>query len=117
MRLKLMMKNLVFGILVLVLLSTISSAQVSNITVRVQWNPNSPSDNVTEYTLVVDGGAPIVVLPAACDVTVCEQAVTLTFASHTFSLTATNQWGTSAASVVTENLSIPGVVSNIRILR
>jgi hypothetical protein len=98
-------------------LTALVPAQVPNVTVRVQWAPNPAIEAVTSYTLVVDGGLPLVVLPAACAPTVCEQAVTVTFASHTFSLVATNQWATSPAAVVTENLSVPGIPSSVRIVR
>lgn len=92
-------------------------AQVSNITVKVQWDPRPAGEAVTQYTLVVDSGAPLVVLPAACTATVCEQVVTVAFASHTFSLAATNQWGTGPSSTTTSNLSIPGAVVNMRVTR
>ena len=98
------------------ILAAVMSFQISNITVKAQWNPNTPSEAVTQYTLIVDGGAPITVLPSACTLTVCEQAITLTFASHTFSLTATNEWGTSPATLFTANLSVSSP-SNFRVVR
>ena len=104
-------------VLVLILCPVLTFAQVANITVKVQWSPNPAADAVTQYTLVVDSGAPLVVLPAACTATVCEQAVTLSFASHTFSLTATNAWGTSPPATATVNLSIPGAPGNLQITR
>lgn len=109
------MKRLTF--IFILLLNIFAYTQVNNITVRVQWNPNPAVDNVTSYTLVVDGGSPISVLPSACTPTVCEQTVTVTFASHTFAITATNQWGTSPTTTVTENLSIPNAPTNVRITR
>jgi hypothetical protein len=106
-----------FLIVVAVALASFAHAQISNVTVKVQWAPNPASEAVMQYTLVVDSGAPLVVLPASCTATVCEQSVTLSFATHTFSLTATNEWGTSPASTATANLSIPAAPTNLRIVR
>lgn len=99
------------------LLALFLALQVPNVTVRVQWSPNAPSNNVTSYALTVDGGTPIIVQPSACSPTTCEQSVTTTFAIHTFSLTATNQWGTSLPAIATEDLSIPSPPANFRIVR
>jgi hypothetical protein len=67
-------------------------AQTVPTIVHAQWAPNAAADNVTGYTVVVDGGAPLAV-PAALDATCsCIQApLSLsTFGSHTVSVTASN---------------------------
>jgi hypothetical protein len=92
-------------------------AQSSTMTVRVQWDPNPPSDGVTLYSLVLDGGAPLSVLPSVCTVSVCEQSVVVALGSHTATVTATNQWGTGPATAVTAVIAPPGPPKNLRIIK
>ena len=89
----------------------------TSLAVRVQWDPNPASDGVLLYTLVVDGGAPLSVPLGACSASLCEQGVTVSPGSHTFSLTATNQWGTSAPTGVTATITPPSPPKNIRIVK
>lgn len=92
-------------------------AQSPTITVRVQWDPNPASDGVTQYSLVVDGGAPLTVLPSVCTVSVCEQSIVVSLGSHTATVTATNQWGTGPATAVTTVIAPPGAPKNLRFIK
>ena len=104
-------------ILIVVLGFGLSAQAQQSIAVRVQWDPNVASDGVLNYTLIVDGGAPVSVTPSACTTTLCEQAVTVSPGSHRFSVTATNQWGTSAPTGVTVTIAPPGPPKNVRIVK
>lgn len=89
----------------------------SSVTVRVQWDPNPTTDAVTSYGLAVDGGTAVAVPASVCTSSLCEQSMTLSPGSHTFSVTATNQWGTSAATAVTVTITPPGPPKNVRIVK
>lgn len=88
----------------------------SSIPVRVQWDPNPVSDGITQYSLTVDGGAPLIVLPSVCTASLCEQALTVAPGSHTFIVSATNQWGTTPTTV-TAVIAPPVPPKNVRIVK
>ena len=105
------MKKILF---ILLLIPVISQAQTTH---YVQWDPNPTSDLVQYYTLVFDTSTAQSV-PAVIDSTCsCIQAqiAISTGGSHTVSVTATNQWGTSSPTVVTFNSNPAGKVANVRI--
>jgi hypothetical protein len=87
------------------------------VTARAVWSPNPAGDGVTHYTLTVDGGTPITIQAVSCGPTACEFAVTVSPATHTFHLTASNPWGTSPPAVATQDLSGPTTPTNFRIER
>jgi hypothetical protein len=89
----------------------------SPIAVRIQWDPNPASDGVTSYTVVVDGGSPITVLPTACTTTVCTLGASLSIGSHTVSVSATNDWGTGPATTLVKALIVPGAPKNLTIVK
>ncbi len=103
-------------------------AQTVPTTLKAQWDPNAPGENVTEYRVTVDGGAPIVVPPtlnAACSC--IQQAITIpTFGAHTVAVVAVNQSlstdPTSAQLSVPTSISFtlsppPGLVKNGKITK
>jgi hypothetical protein len=100
----------------LLFVPAVVSAQAS-MTVRVQWDPNTSADGVTTYTLTVDGGAPVSVPAASCTATLCEQSVSVPLGPHTFAVTATNAWGTSAATSVVQVVAPPLPPKNLRIVK
>mgnify|MGYP003394913302 CR=1 FL=1 len=66
-------------------------AQTLPTTLGANWNPNPASEAVIKYTLTVDGGTPIIILPSSCTPTVCTTRFPLTtWGSHTVSLVAVN---------------------------
>lgn len=100
--------------LILTLVASVASAQTQN--VRVVWDPNSATDNVTNYVLVLDGGAPINVPLTACTTVSCEVPQTVPNGQHTATVTAVNQWGTASTSI-TAVIAPPKPPSNLRILK
>ena len=57
----------------------------------VTWNPNAAVDNVVDYQVSLDAGAPLTVLATACTATTCSQAISLpTLGAHTVSVVARN---------------------------
>lgn len=80
------------------------------------WNPNPAGDNVTDYQVVLDGGAPQTVLPSACTGTpvVCSVPVTLTtFGAHTASVAARNLSMSGDPGVTGTPQSSPASVLNL----
>lgn len=66
-------------------------AQSVPTTVTASWNANPAADNVTQYQVALDGGAALVVLPAACVAGVCKATVPVnSFGAHAVALTAGN---------------------------
>ena len=104
-------------LIVLLVFGAFASAQTPTVAVRVQWDAPAAADGVTGHTLTIDGGTPIAVPLSACSTTTCEQATTVSPGSHTFSVTATNQWGTSVATVVTVPVGPPAAPKNLRIVK
>ena len=97
----------------LALWSLVGAAQTTH---YVQWDPNPATEQVTQYTLVYDATSGQTVAPTVDPTCACIQApVSVTAGSHTVSVTATNQWGTSAATTLTFNANPAGKVVNIRI--
>ncbi len=103
-------------------------AQALPATVHVQWDAPLPSDNVTGYTLILDGGAPITV-PNVTDVTcgcVRTPLVVPAFGPHTVTV-ATNVLflSTDPTSTITGTPTAPipftlakaGVVANGKVVR
>jgi hypothetical protein len=99
------------------LISTVLIAQQPTVTVRVQWDANPSSDLVTGYTLTIDTLAPITVPVSNCVLTVCTQSATVPYGSHTFTVTATNDWGTSLPTTVTKTIAPPFPPTNLRIIK
>lgn len=71
--------------LILALLQTLS------ITLRAQWNPNPPAENVVQYVMTIDGGNDIVIPAASCTPTLCSQTYSVpSFGAHNVTLKAQN---------------------------
>jgi hypothetical protein len=84
------MNKIIFVCLFLLFCSNVVRAQVPA-TVNAHWNPNPATDNVTQYTIILDSAAPVVVPITACTATDCVQALTVpTFGLHSVNLTAQN---------------------------
>ena len=55
------------------------------------WNPNPATDNVVQYTVQLNTGTPVVVLPTACTATLCSQAIpAIPLGANTITLIAQN---------------------------
>ena len=82
-------------------------AQSLPITKTLAWDDSDAS--ITNYTVTQDGtviGNP----------TVKTQTITITtVGQHTFGISATNLWGTSAATVLQVNVVLPAAASNVRV--
>ena len=91
----------------------------------VTWNPNAAADNVVDYQVTLDAGAPLTVLATACTATTCTQAISLpTLGAHTVSVLARNlalstdptSLQASAPTTVTFTLSgVPGRATNVTV--
>lgn len=65
--------------------------------VRLAWDPNNPSDQITKYTMYEKIGTAYTklsdVLPTACTATVCTGTIpNVTPGVHVYVVTASNQW-------------------------
>lgn len=106
-----------YTILVLVSLLAFSiQASAQTTAVRVQWDPNPAADNVLNYTLTIDSAAPINVALTSCTATVCEVPQTVSNGSHTFTIAAVNQWG-SSSTTISQVISPPLPPKNFRIIK
>lgn len=57
----------------------------------VTWNPNAAADNVVDYQVTLDAGAPLTLPAASCTATACSQAISIpTLGAHTVSVLARN---------------------------
>lgn len=66
-------------------------AQAAPATVHAVWNVNPPDQNITQYTVQLDGAVASTVLPAVCVDGTCRTAVTIPgFGKHTVSVNAVN---------------------------
>lgn len=94
-------------------------AQSFPLSVKVQWDPNPTSDNVTNYIVVFNGGAPVTIASSACTATLCEVPgfVVPAAGSYTAQVTAVNYWGSSASTTISVQVSVPGKSSNVKITK
>lgn len=66
-------------------------AQTVPVNLGARWNPNPASEGVTQYQLVVDGGAPVTVLASTCSATECAVRFDVAaYGPHTATLVAQN---------------------------
>ncbi len=118
------MKRLLF----VVLASVSLSAQTFPLTVKAYWLPNATNENVTGYTIALDGGSPVSVGPAAtndanCPVTQYPAGCILALVSipasgqHTFAIIAINQWNSSPPLTVTTNINAPGQIVWVKVTK
>ncbi len=113
-----MKKLLSLVVVVLMLLSGPAYAQFPA-TITVMWDANPAAENVTSYTLKLDGNAGVAVDPGTrCSATLCTQQMTVTsIGQHTLTLTASNMWDVSAPAVLTFTASTPGKSQNLKFSR
>lgn len=84
-------------------------AQALPVTKTVAWDPNAATDQVTNYTVMLD--AIVIGNPTGTS-----QSVTFTTAgAHTLAVTATNVWGTSAPTSLAVNVVVPAAPQKVRI--
>lgn len=84
-------------------------AQTLPVNRTLVWDANPPEDNVTNYTVRLDGT--IVGNP-----TIPSQTITFTTAGkHILTVTATNEWGTSGPATLNVNVVIPNNPNNLRL--
>ena len=96
------MKNLICSAIVALLVLT--ATLQGQATLKVQWEPNPAADEVTYYTLEVDGSA-YTLTPSVDETCACiQQLVDFTLGTHTLSVTASNEWGTSDPLTLTFDL-------------
>jgi len=114
------MKKALFVAVFLVFSASSINGQVPA-TVHATWTPNPATDNVIQYTIVLDTAAPIVLLSSACTVALCSQALTVpTFGVHNVILTAQNQGLSGLQSSLPATVSFtlgaaPSVVTGLKI--
>lgn len=105
------------AILFFVLLFSISvkSQGIYPLNLNVEWDLPIASDNVTQFNVILNGATTI--YPATiCSTVSCRAPIIVGSAAvQTVSVTATNQWGTSAPSTLLFTASAPGNSKNIRI--
>ena len=101
-------------------------AQSVPVVLKVQWDPNAASENVTGYRVTLDGGAPVTVAPVVDPACACVQSpITVpTFGAHTVAVVAVNHElsGDPTSAQVSDPSSIaftlnapPGQVKNGKI--
>lgn len=123
------MTRRISGIVVLVfLLASVLSAQTFPLTVKAYWTPNPASDNVTSYSMTLDGGAPVSVAGIAINDANClvatnpggcilQTASVATAGQHTVCVSAVNAWGVSALACLTVNISNPGTIVWVKVTK
>ncbi len=108
-------RALVLAVLGVALLVAVTSAQVVGVltNVTVQWDPSPAAENVTSYTVTVDGNA--ITQAATCTATVCQVGVNgLQLGAHTVTVAAVNEWGTSSPTTATFTITVPTQVKNVK---
>jgi predicted phage tail protein len=106
-------KAVAVAVFVLAAVAQLGAQILTNI--RVEWDPNPAAENVTSYTVVLNGAAPVTVAASACSATVCGAPFTgLPLGTHTVTVTAVNEWGAAAAAPVTFTINVPTVVKNVK---
>ncbi len=104
------------------------SAQTFPLTVKAYWNPNPVSDNVTGYTIALDGGSPVSIGPASTNDVNCPMAqypagcilapLSVPAAGqHSFVVIAVNQWGNSLPLTVSANINSPGQIVWVKLTK
>lgn len=120
--------RMIASLIVVLLLRATASAQTFPLTVKAYWNPNPLADNVTGYTIALDGGTSIAVGPGTTNDANCPAAQypsgcvlqTLTIPAsgqHTFVVVAINQWGSSPPLTVTMNINGPGQIVWVKLTK
>lgn len=91
-------------------------AQSFPVTVTVLWDPNPATEQVTSYTVKLDGGAGTAVDPGTkCTATVCSQQLVIPAAgAHTLEVSASNVWGSSPPLTLAFTAASPGKSGNLR---
>ena len=84
-------------------------AQALPITRTATWDANPANENVTNYTVTLDGAA--VGNPTGNT----QQVVFTTVGMHELKVTATNLWGTSTAATLNINVIVPTSPKNTKI--
>jgi hypothetical protein len=89
------MKKFIFTLGFILFLAVPSFAQAS----QVQWNQPETNASTFTYTLKVDTAAPLT-LVATCTAGACSAPIaTPTTGSHTYTLTATNSFGSTSSTI------------------
>jgi hypothetical protein len=115
------MKRIVFTAVFLALVFGQSPKAQVPATVHATWTPNAATDNVIQYTIILDTAAPVVLPASACTVGLCSQALTVpTFGVHNVVLTAQNQGLSGLQSSLPSTISFtlaaaPTVVAGLKI--
>ena len=97
-------------------------AQALPYTVTVTWTPNAAADNVVNYQVQLDAGAPATVVASSCTPTACMASVPIpAYGSHTMvvwgqnyilSTSTTLQAGSKTTVPFVLN-QVPGTVQNV----
>jgi hypothetical protein len=108
------MKKTFFFLLVAFWVSN-ACAQNFPLSRRLAWDPNPPTDNVTQYVATADGEL-INLLASACSATECSVPVTITTpGSHVYSVYAVNEWAQGDPTTITVMVNKPGKINNPKI--
>jgi len=101
------MKNIILAIILTLALATTASAT----TVKLQWDANAASEQVTEYRVYQDGVKVATVISPATTVTL----PSVTPSAHSFYVTAANMTGESAPSNTVTMPGMPGAPAGMKI--
>lgn len=100
------MKSLICG--VLFLLSTVgATATVQAATMQLEWDPSPSAEQIGGYNVYVDGVKTTSTKTTSADVTVNP-------GTHSFYVTAFNDWGESVPSNVITTPPVAGAVKNLK---
>ena len=94
-------------------------AQSLPVTLHAEWSPNVATDQVTSYTVTLDGGTPQTVQASSCSTTVCRSA---DFSindqnPHTVAVVAVNAFASSAPATTTFQVKIPSAPNGVTVKR
>jgi hypothetical protein len=95
-------------------------AQTLPYNMKAGWDNNPATDNVTSYSILIDGQKAVTVDPSVCTPTRCNTVVPVgTAGQHTISIFATNQFGDGAvvgcaSCAFTINIAVPTAVQNFK---
>ncbi len=121
------MKRILFALLFALVPLTVLT-QTFPLTVKAYWLPNAASDNVTGYTIALDGGSPVSIGPSStndvnCPIAQYPAGCILALVSvpaagqHAFVVIAVNQWGNSLPLTATSNINSPGQIVWVKLTK
>jgi hypothetical protein len=117
------MKTLLRALLATAVLfvASTASAQSFPVTAKVLWDlSTNAAEAVTSYIVQIDTAPGQTIQAASCDQAThtCTAVITVPDSNtHTASVVAVNQWGSSAPTAVTFRVLFPAAAANVRITK